>query len=387
MTRCQPDSKRHRLERAGYDVKLTGSGAKALENWRDVQTGCDSAGCRLARHFGPGRLHVDIELEHGLHPHGQRSSLRARRLARVGLGADDYITKPFSGNELVARVASFLRRREKIPQQTRIRQHLAGRYGQLNRENSYANQQRQHVIVDGLRVSLAVVLGERRGSSVDAGRFSRSLDDTSACRLAWSTSHVAAFARSWAKLKAPMEIASVRGIGYRPRHQVGGDSDRPAGVSGPPPQRSSPLYVALADQLVEAIESGRLGPGARLPRCVHWPPNGLRAGYRFASIRTVVCTRSRDRASGKGTYVAAPPDTDPSSRTGAGNPTSAGFGRAQRLEGVMEQLTRGDHRGLDQLGDRTIPRPNVPLHDFGRAFQRTLSRRSPRSDAVSLVDR
>ncbi len=34
-------------------------------------------------------------------------------LKGLGLGADDYIRKPFNGNELVARVQSFLRRRER----------------------------------------------------------------------------------------------------------------------------------------------------------------------------------------------------------------------------------------------------------------------------------
>jgi DNA-binding response OmpR family regulator len=35
------------------------------------------------------------------------------KLTGLGLGADDFISKPFSGNELVARIGSFLRRRER----------------------------------------------------------------------------------------------------------------------------------------------------------------------------------------------------------------------------------------------------------------------------------
>jgi len=36
------------------------------------------------------------------------------KLNGLGLGADDYITKPFSANELVARIRSFLRRRDRM---------------------------------------------------------------------------------------------------------------------------------------------------------------------------------------------------------------------------------------------------------------------------------
>lgn len=74
---------------------------------------------------------------------------------------------------------------------------------------------------------------------------------------------------------------------------------------------------------------------------------------------------------GKGTFVAQPPDaTAPFARRW--EPDIGRFARAQRLEGVMEQLTRATAPGAINLATGHPAPETFPLHDFGRAFHRTL---------------
>jgi 2-aminoadipate transaminase len=74
---------------------------------------------------------------------------------------------------------------------------------------------------------------------------------------------------------------------------------------------------------------------------------------------------------GKGTFVAPPPDVaTPFSRRW--EPDVARFARAQRLEGVMEQLTRATHPGAISLATGHPAPETFPLQDFGRAVHRTL---------------
>src|SRR5579862_4673765 len=122
------------LERAGYEVKVTASGAEGLE---------------LADSYKPDVVVLDVGLPDisGLDVCTSLSnsnncfilmvsghSREQDILLGLGLGADDYITKPFSGNELVARIASFLRRREKSNARPTLTNLLTFGSAQLDRD-------------------------------------------------------------------------------------------------------------------------------------------------------------------------------------------------------------------------------------------------------------
>lgn len=133
-----------------------------------------------------------------------------------------------------------------------------------------------------------------------------------------------------------------------------------------------PLYVQLADQLVDAIESGRCKPGERLPamrdlaRSLDCALVTVSQAYELLAARGRVVSRV-----GKGTFVAPPADaTTPFARRW--EPDVGRFARAQRLEGVMEQLTRATAPGAISLATGHPAPETFPLHDFARAFNRTL---------------
>jgi len=74
---------------------------------------------------------------------------------------------------------------------------------------------------------------------------------------------------------------------------------------------------------------------------------------------------------GKGTFVADAPDqTQPFARRW--EPELGRLARAERMEGVMEQLTRATAEGAISLANGHPAPETFPLHDFGRAFNRTL---------------
>jgi DNA-binding transcriptional MocR family regulator len=134
-----------------------------------------------------------------------------------------------------------------------------------------------------------------------------------------------------------------------------------------------PLYVQLADQLVDAIENERLHPGERLPamrdlaRQLGCALVTVSQAYDLLSARGRVVSRV-----GKGTFVAPPRETEaPFSRRW--EPDIGRFARAQRLEGVMEQLTRATVPGAISLATGHPAPETFPLHDFARAFSRTLT--------------
>jgi DNA-binding transcriptional MocR family regulator len=140
-----------------------------------------------------------------------------------------------------------------------------------------------------------------------------------------------------------------------------------------------PLYVQLADQLVEAIEDGRARTGERLPamrelaRSLDCALVTVSQAYELLAARGRVVARV-----GKGTFVAEPPDQSrPFARRW--EPDVGRFARAQRLEGVMELLTRASAPGAISLATAHPAPETFPLHDFARALHRTLSDDPPES--------
>ena len=137
-------------------------------------------------------------------------------LLGLGLGADDYITKPFSGNELVARVASFLRRREKAGAKPESGSILQVGSAQLNRDFHTLTNNGSTSSLTALEFRLLWFLANAEGRLLTRAQILEEVwNDTSGVPTRVVDVHVAALRKKLGELTAPMEIASVRGIGYR----------------------------------------------------------------------------------------------------------------------------------------------------------------------------
>jgi two-component system response regulator MtrA len=198
------------LEQAGFDVVRECTGAGGL----DAVEGCqprfvvldlglpDFDGfelCRQLRSSGDFPILILTARDE-----------EADRIVGLELGADDYLTKPFSPRELVARVRAILRRAEPAAAESRVIE-----LGELR-----VDLRSRSVTVAGLRVGLRtlefellVELARHAGHVVTRDRL---LDRVWGLSFAAGTRtvdvHVAQLRK---KLGRPELIQTVRGVGYR----------------------------------------------------------------------------------------------------------------------------------------------------------------------------
>ena len=203
------------LERNGYEVRIAATG---------------SAGLETESVFKPAVVLLDVELPDisGLDvctslantseafilmvsAHSSENDV----LRGLGLGADDYIRKPFSGNELVARVQTFLRRRErsrKIEQEGRLA--IGG--ATMVRDFHTLENDGKSVTLTALEFRLLWFLAENVGKLLTRAQIlERVWNDVSGVPTRVVDVHVAALRKKLTEVTALLAISSVRGIGYR----------------------------------------------------------------------------------------------------------------------------------------------------------------------------
>jgi two-component system, OmpR family, alkaline phosphatase synthesis response regulator PhoP len=139
----------HYLQKAGHSVDAAASGPAALQRVKAsapdlilldlMLPGLDGLLVCQALRSDPATAAIPIIM---LTARGEESE----RIAGLELGADDYVTKPFSPRELMARVAALLRRVKRTPGAT---PGAALRYGPLT-----IDLERHAVQIDGTDVRL-----------------------------------------------------------------------------------------------------------------------------------------------------------------------------------------------------------------------------------------
>lgn len=203
------------LERGGYEVRVASTGSAGLEAEPVFKPSIVLLDVELPDISG---LDVCTSLANSSDAFILMVSSHAREndvLRGLGLGADDYIRKPFSGNELVARVQSFLRRRERsrrTDQEGRLQ--LGG--ATLVRDFHTLDANGKSVTLTALEFRLLWYLAENVGKLLTRAQIlERVWNDVSGVPTRVVDVHVAALRKKLGEVDAELAISSVRGIGYR----------------------------------------------------------------------------------------------------------------------------------------------------------------------------
>jgi DNA-binding response OmpR family regulator len=203
------------LERAGYEVLMAEKGDLGLNLWRENQPSLVLLDLNLPEMDG-----IDIAKEIRKADDTPIIMVTARvdevdRLLGLELGADDYITKPFSPREVVARVKAVLRRAEKSPKlQVRL---IAVADLRIDPDAFQAEQSGQEIELTPMEFSILATLAEHPGrvfsrlQLLEAGQgvayegYERSID-----------THIKNLrAKLGDNSKNPRYVETVFGVGYR----------------------------------------------------------------------------------------------------------------------------------------------------------------------------
>jgi two-component system phosphate regulon response regulator PhoB len=206
----------YHLAKSGYRVSSAASGADALAQIRKDRPALVVLDLMLPDISGFDvleRMRADESLRDVAVLTLTARGDEADRIRGLSLGADDYLTKPFSPQELVLRVAAILRRL-----------HSSGKTGApLRVENLVIDRESHRTTVDGreidltpLEFKLLILLAERQGRVQDRTKLLESVWDAAPdIQTRTVDMHVQ---RLRTKLGPAGDlIETVRGFGYRMR--------------------------------------------------------------------------------------------------------------------------------------------------------------------------
>ena len=104
------DTVRYNLEREGYAVAVANDGRQALEKFRDERPGLVILDLMLPEISGLDVCRQIRQISNVPIVMVTAKDSEADKVAGLEIGADDYVTKPFSIRELISRVRAHLRR-------------------------------------------------------------------------------------------------------------------------------------------------------------------------------------------------------------------------------------------------------------------------------------
>ncbi|MBC5809840.1 MAG: response regulator transcription factor [Candidatus Eremiobacteraeota bacterium] len=203
------------LARAGYDTRIAPTGQDGLNLVKDYKPEVVLLDIGLPDMSG---LDVCTQIAESADSYilmVSGHSSEDMKLTGLGLGADDFITKPFSGNELVARIGSFLRRRERSKSRDQDGRLQLGDVA-LVRDLHALEREDRSISLTALEFRLLWFLGEADGRLLTRAQIlERVWNDVSGVPTRVVDVHVAALRKKLNEIGAALQIASVRGIGYR----------------------------------------------------------------------------------------------------------------------------------------------------------------------------
>ena len=211
---------RYNLEGEGYRVRTAGDGVEGLSLARTLQPDLVLLDLMLPAMDGVGVLRgIREESQVPVLLLTARTS-EADRVRGLDLGADDYITKPFSVAELLARVRAQLRRKRPEPTTTADRTIDFGPPDQpftLDLNRRQLRRGGEPIALRPKEYELLAYLAQRDGRTFTRDQL---LDDVWDITFAGGTRTVDVHVR-WLRMKIespdgpPRHLITVRGAGYR----------------------------------------------------------------------------------------------------------------------------------------------------------------------------
>ncbi|MCY3567533.1 MAG: response regulator transcription factor [Chloroflexi bacterium] len=205
---------RFNLEMEGYRVRTAEDGLEGLSMARALQPDLVLLDLMLPRMDG-------LQVLRGIREHSQAPVLlltartsEADRVKGLDLGADDYITKPFSLAELKARVRAHLRRKQEITVEDRV---LTFGEFTLDLNRRLLSRHGEPIALRPKEYELLAYLAQRDGRAFTRDQL---LNDVWDISFAGGTRTVDVHVR-WLRMKIeqpdgpPRHLITVRGAGYR----------------------------------------------------------------------------------------------------------------------------------------------------------------------------